>query len=154
VYASRDPRPAGVEVERLRALERERQLDTLAPYEAFAERVHAQREALVGLLRTLKADGKRVAGYGAPAKGNTMLNYCGIDTALLDYTVDKNPLKQGLFTPGMRVPVRPAEMLLSDRPDYVLLLAWNFADEILRQQVAYRDAGGRFIHPLPEPRIL
>ncbi len=154
VYASRDPRPAGVEVERLRALERERQLDTLAPYEAFAERVHAQREALVGLLRTLKADGKRVAGYGAPAKGNTMLNYGGIDTALLDYTVDKNPLKQGLFTPGMRVPVRPAEMLLSDRPDYVLLLAWNFADEILRQQVAYRDAGGRFIHPLPEPRIL
>jgi hypothetical protein len=154
VYASRDRRPAGVEVERLQALERGRQLDTLAPYEAFAERVRAQRTALVGLLRRLRGDGKRVAGYGAPAKGNTMLNYCGIDTTLLDYTVDKNPLKQGMFTPGTRLPVRSAETLLTDRPDYVLLLAWNFADEILRQQAAYREAGGRFIHPLPEPRIL
>ncbi len=154
VYASKDRRPAGAEVERLRALERDRKLDTLAPYEAFAGRVRAQRAALVGLLRRLRAEGKRVAGYGAPAKGNTMLNYCAIDTTLLDYTVDKNPLKQGMFTPGTRLPVRPAETLVADRPDYVLLLAWNFADEILRQQAAYREAGGRFIHPLPEPRIL
>ena len=154
VYASRDARAPGVEVGRLRALERERRLDTLAPYEAFAERVRAQRQALLALLRGLRAEGKRVAGYGAPAKGNTMLNYCGIDTTLLDYTVDKNPLKQGLFTPGMRLPVRPVETLLADRPDAVLLLAWNFADEILRQQAAYREAGGRFIHPLPEPRLL
>ena len=154
VYASKDRRPAGAALEELRALERDRKLDTLAPYEAFAERVRAQRSALVGLLRGLRAEGKRVAGYGAPAKGNTMLNYCGIDTTLLDYTVDKNPLKQGMFTPGTRLPVRGAETLVADRPDYVLLLAWNFADEILRQQAAYRESGGRFIHPLPEPRIL
>ena len=154
VYASRDPRPTGLEVGTLRALEQAQQLDTLAPYEAFADRVRAQRHGLVALLRRLKAEGKRVVGYGAPAKGNTMLNYCGIDTTLLDYTVDKNPLKQGLFTPGMRLPVRSTETLLADRPDAVLLLAWNFADEILRQQAAYREAGGRFIHPLPEPRLL
>ena len=154
VYASRDARPATGAVGELRAFERERQLDTLTPYEAFAERVRGQREALVGLLRRLRAEGKRVAGYGAPAKGNTLLNFCGIDTALLEYTVDKNPRKQGLFTPGMRLPVRPVETLMSDRPDYVLLLAWNFADEILRQQAAYREAGGRFILPMPEPSIL
>jgi hypothetical protein len=154
VYASRDPRPAAAEVGRLRAVERERRLETLAPYEAFADRVRAQRASLVALLRRLRSGGKRVVGYGAPAKGNTMLNYCEIDTTLLDYTVDKNPLKQGMFTPGMRLSVRPVETLLTDQPDYALLLAWNFADEILRQQASYREGGGQFIHPLPEPRIL
>src|SRR5439155_4017019 len=99
--------------EPLRALERAQRLDLLAPYEAFADRVRGQRGALVALLRRLRSEGKRVVGYGAPAKGNTMLNYCGIDSSLLDYTVDKNPLKQGLLTPGMRLPVHPVEMLLT-----------------------------------------
>jgi hypothetical protein len=102
----------------------------------------------------LKAQGKTVVGYGAPAKGNTLLNYCGIGTELLPYTVDKSPLKVGLLTPGMHIPVLPAETLLARQPDYVLILAWNFADEIMRQQQAYRDRGGRFIVPLPDPEVI
>jgi hypothetical protein len=95
-----------------------------------------------------------MAAYGAPAKGNTLLNYCGITTDLVAYTVDKSPHKQGLYTPGAHLFVHPPEKLLQDQPDYVLLLAWNFADEILEQQRAYRDAGGKFILPIPEVKIV
>ena len=93
------------------------------------------------------------AGYGAPAKGNTMLNYCGIDPTLVPYTVDRNPLKVGTFTPGMHIPVLDVKTLLERSPDFVLILAWNFAEEIMEQQQAYRDRGGRFIVPIPSPRI-
>jgi len=105
----------------------------------------------------LSAEGKQVAGYGAPAKGNTLLNYCGIDTRLLPYTVDKNALKVGLYTPGTHIPVRPVAALTESpegMPDYVLILAWNFADEIMRQQLYYRSRGGLFILPIPEPRVV
>ena len=95
-----------------------------------------------------------VAAYGAPAKGNTLLQYCGIDTRLVEYTVDKNPLKVGLFTPGSHLPVLPVATLLERQPDFVLILAWNFAEEIMRQQAEYARRGGRFILPLPHPRIL
>ena len=95
-----------------------------------------------------------VAGYGAPAKGNTLLNYCGIDPTLVPYTVDKNPLKVGRLTPGMHIPVKTVDTLQQERPDYVLVLAWNFADEIMQQQVAYREQGGRFIVPVPTPVIV
>ncbi|MEE9421519.1 MAG: methyltransferase C-terminal domain-containing protein, partial [Gammaproteobacteria bacterium] len=98
--------------------------------------------------------GKTVAGYGAPAKGNTLLNYCGITTDLLPYTVDKSPMKVGLYTPGMHLPVLPVETLLEKQPDYVFILAWNFADEIMRQQSEYQKRGGQFIIPLPEPKIV
>ena len=94
-----------------------------------------------------------MAGYGAPAKGNTLLNYCGIGTDMLSYTVDKNPMKVGLYTPGMHIPVLPVAALLERQPDYVLILAWNFAEEIMRQQQAYRARGGRFIVPLPTPEV-
>ena len=93
-------------------------------------------------------------GYGAPAKGNTLLSYLGIGPDLIDYIADRSPLKQGRYTPGTHVPVVSPERLLADAPDYVLLLAWNFADEIISQQSQYHRQGGRFIVPLPEMRII
>lgn len=120
----------------------------------FAEGAERNRESLVTLLQRLRGEGARIAGYGAPAKGNTLLNYCGIGTDLVGYTVDRSPLKQGRFTPGQHLRVEPVERLLDDQPDYVLILAWNFADEIMAQQAEYRRRGGRFILPLPEPRVL
>jgi len=123
-------------------------------YIAFAERTARIKEETLALLRDLKAKGKRVAAYGAPAKGNTFLNYCGIGTDLVEYTVDKSPYKQNLYTPGMHLPVYHPDKLAQDMPDYVLLLAWNFADEILVQQKEYLAKGGRFIQAIPEVRIL
>jgi len=125
-----------------------------ATYTRFRERVQRLRDELMRLLRELKREGVRLAGYGASARGNTVLNYYGIGPDLLEYIVDRNPLKHGLYSPGMHLPVRPVEVLLEDRPDYVLLLAWNFADEVLDQQRAYLDGGGRFILPIPEVAVV
>jgi hypothetical protein len=116
--------------------------------------VAANRRRLLDLLRSLRRDGATLAAYGAPAKGNTLLNYCQIDTDLIPYTVDKNPLKVGRYTPGMHLPVLPVSTLIERRPDYVLILAWNFADEIMRQQREYAARGGRFIVPIPEPTVV
>jgi SAM-dependent methyltransferase len=129
-------------------------LTSRARYERFGDAVAANRRALRELLEQLKRDGRTVAGYGAPAKGNTLLNYCAIDTQLLPYTVDKSPLKVGRYTPGMHIPVLPADTLVERMPDYVLILAWNFADEIMTQQQEYRARGGRFIVPIPEPVVV
>ena len=129
-------------------------LTKIDTYIRFANDVQANREAVRSLLLGLKDQGKTVAGYGAPAKGNTLLNYCGINTDLLPYTVDKSPMKMGLYTPGMHLPVLPVETLLEKQPDYVFILAWNFADEIMRQQSEYQNRGGQFIIPLPEPKII
>jgi hypothetical protein len=125
-----------------------------ARYERFAGEVKRNRQVTLDLLESLKKEGKTVAGYGAPAKGNTFLNYCGIDTRLLAYTVDRSPLKVGLYTPGKHIPVLPVSTLLERQPDYVLILAWNFAEEIMQQQQEYRKRGGRFIIPIPEPRVV
>jgi hypothetical protein len=122
-------------------------------YDAFRARVENIKAALPQLLWELKAKGKRVVGYGASARGNTLLNYCNIGTEQLDYIVDKNRLKHGLHTPGMHIPVFGIDKILQDRPDYLLILAWNFADEIIEQQREYRELGGKFILPIPEPRI-
>lgn len=123
-------------------------------FERFAEKVDAGRRRLITLLERLRLQGKSVAAYGAPAKGNTLLNYCGIDTNLVSFAVDKNPLKVGLFTPGAHLPVKPVSEVLRVQPDYLLILAWNFADEIMQQQAEYKSRGGKFIIPIPEPRII
>ncbi len=136
--------------------EDERKTGLTAPetFENFAEKTRNTREKLCSLLESLKAEGKSIAAYGAPAKGNTLLNYCGIDTRLLDFAVDKNPLKVGLYTPGAHLPVLPVSAVLERQPDYLLILAWNFADEIIKQQSEFEARGGKFIIPIPEPRII
>jgi hypothetical protein len=106
------------------------------------------------LIRELKAKGKRVIGYGASAKGNTLLNTCGLGVAELDYIIDNTPFKQGKLAPGSWIPVRHENALLKDQPDYALLLAWNFAPEIVGREQEYQKRGGRFILPIPAPRIL
>ena len=134
--------------------ERETGLDTFEYYERFAQGVQENRRLLVDLLQGLRSEGKHIAGYGAAAKGSTLLNYCDIGTDLVEYVVDRNPYKQGLLMPGTHQPVRAPEVLLDDMPDYLLLLAWNFKDEIMQQQDRYRQQGGRFIVPVPSPSII
>ena len=123
-------------------------------YQRFARDLRDSREALREMLQQLNSDQKLVAGYGSPAKGNTLLNYCGIDTHLLPFTFDKNPLKVGRYTPGTHVPVLAVSEIAARRPDYLLILAWNFADEIIRQQAEFQVRGGRFILPIPSARIV
>jgi SAM-dependent methyltransferase len=125
-----------------------------APYDRFARRVKELGRKLVDLLDRLRAGGARLAAYGAAAKGSTLLNTFGIGRERLSFIADASPHKQGRYAPGTGLPIVAPDRLLSDRPDYVLLLAWNFADEIVAQQRAYREAGGRFIVPVPTPRIL
>lgn len=148
------PEPASDRLQQLIAREREAGLDRLAIYAGFREQVRETKRKLLSLLIDLKRAGKRIAGYGAPAKGNTLLNYCGIGTDFLDYTVDRSPAKQGLLLPGTRIPVLTPEHLLADRPDYVLILPWNIRDEVIAQMSDVTRWGGRFIVPIPEPRIL
>ena len=109
---------------------------------------------MLALLHELKAASKRVAAYGAPAKGNTLINYCGIGTDLIEFTVDRSPHKQGHLLPGSHLPIYPPEEFLRRNPDYALILPWNIASEIVEQQRDYLAAGGRFILPVPEPCIL
>jgi hypothetical protein len=150
--AARHPEHAPA-VRALAEEERRRGLITRPRYERFARDVAEQRRALRQMLGDLVAQGRTICGYGAPAKGNTLLNYCGITTDLVPWTVDRNPLKVGTRTPGTHIPVLPVETVLERQPDYMLILAWNFADEIMRQQAEYCRRGGRCIIPIPMPRV-
>lgn len=141
-------------VEQLKTRELASGLDKLESYTDFEQQVCETKRKLLEFLIEAKRAGKRLVGYGAPGKGNTLLNYCGIRTDFLEYTVDRSPHKQGRFTPGTHIPILEPERIFQTRPDYVLILPWNLADEITRQMSAVREWGGRFVVPIPEVKVL
>ena len=129
-------------------------MDTPAYFQDFADRVNALKSSLVTMVRDLKEEKYTVAAYGAAAKGATMLNFCGLTHEDIDFVVDRNTHKQGQLMPGAHLPILAPEALVEKKPDYVVILAWNFADEILQQQAEYRKIGGKFIVPVPSPRVI
>lgn len=140
-------------VEHLRRSEEAFGLNRVECYAQFRERVEETKRKILALLIDLRRQGKRIVGYGAPGKGNTLLNYCGIRTDFLEYTVDRNPYKQGKFLPGSRIPIFHPERISETRPDYVFILPWNFKNEIMAQMSGIRAWGGKFIVPIPEPVV-
>jgi 2-polyprenyl-3-methyl-5-hydroxy-6-metoxy-1,4-benzoquinol methylase len=138
----------------LRQREAAARLDDGATYRDFARRTAAKKTTIIDFLLTARRAGKKVLGYGAPAKGNTLLNYCGITRELIAFTVDRNPHKQGLLLPGTHLPIRGPEALLAEKPDYVFILPWNLKDEIVAQMAAVRDWGGQFVVPLPFLQVI
>lgn len=127
--------------------------ERMETYASFGQKVEATKRRLLEFLIDAKHEGRTIVGYGAPGKGNTLLNYCGIRTDFLDYTVDRNPYKQGKFTPGTHIPIYPPERINATRPDFVLILPWNFKDEIMTQMSQIRSWGGRFVVPIPDVTI-
>jgi hypothetical protein len=147
-------RPVAARVEATLRQECDEGLTSAHHFISIGLQVETLKRRLVNMLQQLKSSGNRLAAYGAPAKGNTLLNYCGIGRELLEFTVDRSPHKQGMLLPGSHLPILPPEELIGRMPDYVVILPWNIAGEIVEQQQEYLRAGGRFIVPIPEPRIL
>lgn len=147
-------RPVTERVIEVRQREKRAGYDSLERYSQFGKRVAQTKRKLLQLLLEVKAKGKRIVGYGAPGKGNTLLNYCGIRSDIIDYTVDRNPYKHGRFTPGTHLEIFPPEKILQDRPDYLFILPWNLKNEIVAQMSVIREWGGRFIVPIPEAEII
>lgn len=145
--------PLGASVRALLAREEAAGFSNLERYGSFTEQVKETKRKLLEFLITAKRQGKAVAGYGAPGKGNTLLNYCGIRTDFLDYVVDRNPYKQGKFLPGTHIPIYPPEKIQETRPDYILILPWNLKEEVMAQISYVREWGGRFVVPIPEVKV-
>lgn len=156
VFAAREKSPFRISksVSDLMKKESKLGLDDLKTYQSFAQRIKKNKTELKKLLNKIKKTGKKIAGFGAPAKGNTLLNYFKIGTETLDYIVDDSISKQGLFTPGMHIPVVSPSKVLKRRPDYIFILAWNFAEPIMLKLADYKKSGGRFIIPVPKPKII
>ncbi len=152
-HAEDSSKPLGPRVTDLLAREEAAGLTHLAPYLSFADRVKRTKRRILDFLIREKQRGKSIVGYGAPAKGNTLLNYCGIRSDFLDYTVDLSPHKQGHFLPGTHIPIYPPEHVRQTKPDYLLILAWNLKDEIMQQMAYIRQWGGRFVVPIPEVTV-
>lgn len=134
--------------------EKKRKLDNVNTYYKFAKNVEHNKNELVKMLKKLNKDKKTIAGYGAPAKSTTLLHYFGIGREILDFIVDDSPFKHGLYTPGKHIPVVPTKELYEKKPDYLLILAWNFADSIMKMHKRYKEEGGHFIIPVPSPKII
>jgi len=156
VYLARrgSQHPISIRVGDMLAQERRARLETLSAYSDFARRVQRTKRNLLSVLIAAKEGGKRICGYGAPGKGNTLLNYCGIGTDFLDFTVDRNPYKHGLYTPGMHIPIKPVDAIDAAQPNYILILPWNLKQEIVEQMRHVGKWGGKFIVPIPEIAVI
>jgi SAM-dependent methyltransferase len=157
IYARHDADNSKQTSDRARELwarERAMRFDDLATYRSFGEQVRATKRLIMSFLIDLKNGGAQIVGYGAPGKGNTLLNYCGIRTDLLDYTVDRSPYKQGKYTPGTHIPIVAPERIRATRPDYIFILPWNLQDEITTQMSFVKEWGCKFVVPIPAPRLL
>ncbi|MGA2362161.1 MAG: class I SAM-dependent methyltransferase [Candidatus Aminicenantales bacterium] len=152
-HAEDGTKPVTERIAGLRTREETAGLARMETYAAFSEKVRETKRKLLEFLIEAKRAGKTICGYGAPGKGNTLLNYCGIRVDFLDYTVDRNPYKQGKFTPGTHIPIFSPDRIRETRPDYLFILPWNFKDEIMGQMSYIRDWGGKFIVPIPEVKV-
>jgi hypothetical protein len=152
--AADESRPVTERLKALRAREEAAGYRNMETYVAFEQKVRETKRKLLELLIGLKREGKKIVGYGAPGKGNTLLNYCGIREDFVDFTVDRNPYKQGKYLPGTHIPILAPEALDEAKPDYVLILPWNFKDEIMSQLAHVKSWGGRFIVPIPVPQVI
>ncbi len=156
IYACHDQdasKPIGARVRELKSREEATGFGQLNHYLSFGPQVEATKRKLLSFLISARQEGKQVVGYGAPAKGNTLLNYCGVRTDLIDYTVDRSPHKQGHFLPGMHIPIHAPDQIRQTRPDYVLILPWNLREEVMQQIAFIRDWGGKFVVPIPEVKV-
>jgi 2-polyprenyl-3-methyl-5-hydroxy-6-metoxy-1,4-benzoquinol methylase len=153
-HAENNQQPVTERVTELKAKEIAANLDKIDTYLDFTERVESIKRQLLAFLIQAKTEGKSVVGYGAPAKGNTLLNYCGVRTDFINYTVDRSPHKQGLFLPGTHIPICSPDRIAETKPDYLLILPWNLRSEIIEQMAHLRDWGGKFVVPIPQLEVL